>query len=205
MRKYSSLWLVLALVSSLALTACGSDKSDEDAKADKEKMSAKEEHLAEINSGPKIASVQPICPQVGIVRGLDVVRDYGNETAAPDQLVAAAKLLKTEGDCEYKDDGVDIAFKADMALKRGPRLGGNRVSFPIFVAVLNPAGDVLNKNQITVEVSFSGDEGYANHAEALHVFIPLAKTQQQSGPSYKVLTGFQLSPAQADQAKAALK
>lgn len=195
----------LVLVVSFALTACG---SDDDAKPDADKQETSkadkdEQKLAALKE-PKIKAPEPICPQVAVVRGLDLVKDYGNESPAPDQLVSAGKMTKIEGDCAYTDEGVDVKFTANMAMKRGPRLGGSHVSFPIFVAVLDPAGTVLNKNQMTVEVSFSSDETVTFHAEPLHVFIPLTKAQKTLGPNYKVLAGFQLSPAQADRAKAAL-
>jgi len=90
-----------------------------------------------------------------------------------------------------------------MAAMRGPRLGGLRTSFPIFVAVLDPEGNVLNKNQISSEIKFSSDAKTTNHEEALHVFIPLVKAKQATGPYYRVLGGFQLTPSQAEEAKAA--
>ncbi len=193
--------LCLFFASILMLSACGTDDA---AKKDDAKTETKEDKIQPIKTA-KVLDVSPICPQVAIVRGLDVVRDYGNEMPDPAQLVAAGKMLKIDGDCEYRDNGIDIAFNIDMAAKRGPRLGGNHVSFPIFVAVADPSGNVLNKDQMTSDVKFSGDETVANHAEALHVFIPLAKAEKMNGPSYKVLSGFQLTPAQAEQAKAALK
>lgn len=202
MRDHTPHWLALVfLISSLALASCGSDDSD---KPDVSKAEKDEQKIAELKK-PKVKAPTPICPQTAVVQGLDLLRDYGNENPAPEQLVAAAKLLGITGTCEYKEDGVDVTFNANMAMKRGPRLGGTHASFPIFVAVLNPAGDVLNKDQITVEVTLPSNEATANHAEALHVFIPLAKDQQQLGPNYKILTGFQLTPAQAEQAKAKLK
>lgn len=183
------------LAASLLLSACGSDDADKKtAKVEDEKAA---EHKAE-----KIHTVSPICPQVAIVRGLDVVRDYGHENPDTSQLVAAAKLRDVKGDCEYRDDGIDVAFRLSMAAKRGPRLGGMQASFPIFVAVVDPSGEVLNKNQMTAEVKFSSDEATAMHEESLHVFIPLPKAQHSTGPFYKILSGFQLSPEQAQQAKA---
>lgn len=198
MRTHKSLWLALmVMASSLVLASCG---SSDDAKPDAEK----EQH-AEEKVKSKIKAPTPICPQVAVVRGLDLARDYGNEIPADNQLVAAAKMLKIEGDCEYNDKGIDVTFKVDMAAKRGPRLGGNHVSFPIFVAVLDPADTVLNKNQMTVDINLPSDAKEDTHAEALHVFIPLAKDSQTSGPQYKVLAGFQLTPEQAEAAKASLK
>jgi hypothetical protein len=177
---------LLLLASALSLSACGSDdnaKHGDDAKADEK---AAEHKKAEA------AKAAPICPQVAIVRGLDVLRDYGDEKPDPQQLTSAAKLLGIEGDCEYRKDGIDVAFHLNMAAARGPRLGGLHASFPFFVAVVDPDGQVLNKNQMTADVNFSSDEKIANHNEAVHVFIPLAKSKKAAGPYYRVLAGFQL-------------
>jgi hypothetical protein len=199
------------LLASLLLSACGSDdETKPDTEKSEEKKTEEKKSDEHKNYKNKIATADPICPQVAVVRGLDIVRDYGNENPDPGQLVAAAKLLGVVGDCEYTDAdsdngaGIDVAFHINMAAKRGPRLGGLHTSFPIFVAVLDPSGEVLNKNQMTINVNFSSEDPLANHAEAMHVFIPLAKDKKNTGPYYRVLAGFQLTTAQADQAKAAL-
>jgi hypothetical protein len=197
----SRLLLTLCALLALSLAACG---SDDDAKKDTAKAEEKAEAKENKTYKNKIADAEPICPQVAVVRGLDVVQDYGNENPDPAQLVSAAKLLGVDGDCEYTDDGIDVAFHLNMVAKRGPRLGGLHTNFPFFVAVLNPDGDILNKNQMTVEFSFSSEESTANRAEDLHVFIPLPKDKKMTGPYYRVLAGFQLSPAQADEVKAAI-
>jgi hypothetical protein len=199
MRRHYSLCLLLVVVTmSLMLSACGSN--------DEKKTDLKRAEEKSAEAKPRTSQAPtPICPQVAVVRGLDIVRDYGAETPDPSQLIAAAKLLGTDGECEYVDQGIDVTFHANMAAKRGPRLGGSHISFPIFVAVLDPDDNVLNKSLMTAEVNFNSDGGTVNHAEALHVFIPLPKDKQSQGPHYKVLTGFQLTQAQAEEAKSALK
>lgn len=199
MNKRYLLWSFLALLAALPLlAACG---SDDETKPDTTKA---EEPKPAIKTAT-IKAPTPICPQVGVVRGLDVVRDYAGENPDPSQLVAAAKLLGTDGDCEYTDEGVDITFNANMAARRGQRLGGRHASFPMFVAVLDPTDTILNKNQMTADIDFSSDDAEVNHVETMHVFIPLARDRQPLGPQYRVLAGFQLTLAQAEEAKAALK
>lgn len=198
MRRLLSLFLLALLaLGTLGLTACGSDDKD---KPDAQKA---EEHADEAPRGKsKIHDVSPICPQVAVVRGLDLLRDYGRETGGDDQLVAAARLLKVEGTCEYTDAGVDVLYSLNMAAKRGPRLGGAHYSLPLFVAIMDPSGQVVDKNQMAVDLTFSSDDKVINHAEAMHVFIPMNKMERNNGPSYRILTGFQLSPEQATEAKA---
>jgi hypothetical protein len=197
MRRRNPLWAVFfLLLSSLPLVSCGSDD------AAKSEAAQTEEKAAEHKEAKFASVVTPICPQVAIVRGLDVVRDYSDDSPTPPNLVSAAKLLNISGDCEYRDEGIDVAFEANIIAERGPRLGGLRTGFPFFVAVVDPAGNVLNKNQMTAEINFSSGDPLANHAERLHVFIPLPKDKHSAGPYYKVLSGFQLTPEQAKQAAA---
>ena len=186
--------LLLLGVMSLLLAACGSDDPE------KEKQIAEEK--AEKAAKAKIVKVDPICPQVAIVRDLETFRDYAGEKPDPALLVAAAKLTSIDGSCEYQDKGIDVSFHANIVAKHGPKLGGHHISLPMFVAVVDPADKVLNKNLMTVNVSFASDESTANTAEALHVFIPLEKEKHISGPHYRVLAGFQLTKEQLDQVKA---
>ena len=171
----------------LAIAACSSD-------SDKKKDADKTEE-------PKKAEAPtPICPQVAIVRALETLRDYGHEKPDPKELVAAARMLNVQGNCAYLPNGIDIKFKLNMQAFRGPRLGGLHTGFPFFVAVVDPDGAVLNKNQLTVDFGFSSEDPLANDEENLHVFIPLAKAAQSAGPNYQVLTGFQLTEEQLDDA-----
>ena len=189
---------LLAFALALPLVSCGS--SDDSAKPDAEKSKESEKDKP---PQAKMAKVDPICPQVAVVRSLETFRDFGHETPAANQLVSAAKLTGIEGDCSYTDEGIDVAFNVNIVAKRGPRLGGRHVTYPYFVAVVDPDGKILNKNQMAAEINFASDEQTANDAEALHVFIPLTKKKRSNGPYYRVLAGFQLSPEQEAQAKAA--
>ena len=192
MRTRHPLWIVgLILLASLSLAACG---SDEDAKKDDAKA---DEKAAEHKAEKKIPAPTPICPQVAIVRGLDVARNANNDSRDSAELIAGAKLLGVDGDCEYLDEGgIDVAFNLNLIAKRGPKLDGQHASFPLFVAVLDPQGEILNKNIFNADIKFSSDDQFINHAEALHVFIPLPKDKYSMGPYYRVLGGFQLTAAQ---------
>ena len=192
MRTRHPLWVVgLLFLVSLSLAACG---SDEDAKKDDAKA---DEKAAEHKAEKKIPSPTPICPQVAIVRGLDVIRNANNDSSDSSELIAGAKLLSVDGDCEYLDEGgIDVAFNLNLIAKRGPKLEGRHANFPLFVAVLDPQGNILNKNIFNADIKFSSDDEYINHSESLHVYIPLPKDKHTLGPYYRVLGGFQLSAAQ---------
>ena len=181
--------LILAVLGS-----CASKKEEEDQEAKDE--ATKEEKTTEAKAATDTYKPHLICPQVAIIHELEMVKDYGVEKPTAEQLVAAARMKSIEGTCSYHDDGIDIEFTLNLAAAKGPRLGGNQVDFPYFVAVVGPDQTILNKNQMSVEFKFKGDEKIATHEEPLHVFIPLPKDKNAAGPNYRVLAGFQLTEAQ---------
>ncbi|MDX2028894.1 MAG: hypothetical protein SFW62_09715 [Alphaproteobacteria bacterium] len=187
MKKFPYL-LVLILLT--ALSACASSDKEKDKDAEKE-----EEKKEEVVEEKKKL---PICPQVAIIRELATVRDYGDEKPDLEQLVSVSRMESIEGDCEYKDEGIDIAFGLGMIAGKGPRLGGDHASFSYFIAVVDPEQNILNKDRMSVEFRFTDDKKIAERMERLHVFIPLGKDKHETGPNYQVLLGFQLTQAQLD-------
>jgi hypothetical protein len=176
MKKFGTLLLLMALA------ACGG--------GDKPKVA--EEEL--LTPEPEIRTDNLICPQVAILRQADEVFDYGGEKPDALQFVAKAHLKKIEGDCAYRKDsnpsGIDISFKLQASAIKGSRLGGNQVSFPYFIAVVDPKDAILNRQVVTAQFNFSGDNKLAELVEPLHVFIPMSAKELITGPSYRVLVGF---------------
>jgi hypothetical protein len=186
------------MVMMLGLSACSSTPK----KTDEEKTAEKE---AEKKAAEEAKRPLPICPQVAIIRDLESFEDYGTEKPDPSQLVAKAKMVSIEGDCEYKksdkdenkQEGVDITFSLNFVAERGPRLGGLHTSFPYFIAVLDPDQNILNKEKMTMDFGFSSSSKVAEDNAPLHVFLPLPKDKRILGPNYQVLVGFQLNEDQA--------
>jgi hypothetical protein len=94
------------------------------------------------------------------------------------------------GDCSYHKDGIDIAFTLHMASRKGPRLGGDQVSFPYFIVIVDPAENILSRQVMTAHFKFSGLDKVSVDEEPLHVFIPLSQTAMLAGPDYRVFVGF---------------
>ncbi|MDD4615718.1 MAG: hypothetical protein PHW76_01170 [Alphaproteobacteria bacterium] len=135
-----------------------------------------------------------ICPQVAILREAEIFSDYGGEVEDSSRLVAQARLQRIEGDCAYRTDkddptGIDISFRLKASAIKGPRLGGDRASFPYFIAVIDPSGKVLSRQVVTAQFYFSGNEP-SEIEEPLHVFIPVPVGEMNAGPDHRVLVGF---------------
>ncbi|MDR3450014.1 MAG: hypothetical protein P4M15_09780 [Alphaproteobacteria bacterium] len=169
MKKIALLFVVLAFA------ACSSD-GDKKPDVAKEDAPAKKQELKTGNL---------ICPQVAILTEGQQVMDFGGEKPDPAQLVSIGRMKNVEGDCGYRADGIDIKFTLHMMAKRGPRLGGDSIDLPYFIATVDPAEHVLSRQVMTAHFKFSDDA--ADDDENLHVFIPLAKQEQLAGPDNRVL------------------
>ena len=176
MNKYVLLFVLFALAS------CGGGD-------DKPKVAEEE-----ITPEPEIRTDNLICPQVAILRQADEEIDYGGEKPEASQLVAKAHLKNIEGDCAYRKDsdpsGIDITFKLHASAIKGPRLGGDQVSFPYFIAIVDPTDAILNRQVVTAQFKFSGDDKVTELIEPMHVFIPITAKELITGPSYRVIIGF---------------
>ncbi|MGE4352177.1 MAG: hypothetical protein AB7E52_08320 [Bdellovibrionales bacterium] len=169
MKKFS--WPLLVLT--IALTACAGD-------------------------GDKDANVPPPpprkCPQVAILRELETIRDYGAEAPDPSALVATGHMGHVEGQCEYGDDGLEISYDLALQAQKGPRLGGDSVSFPFFVSVIRPDNSILSKELMTASFTFKEGLPLAEQVQPLRVFLPLEEDEDAS--DFRILMGFQLTEAQ---------
>lgn len=134
------------------------------------------------------------CPQVVSVHELDEMADHGREAMVPDTLVATALMKLIEGQCEYDDDGAEVSFNLHMEAKKGPRLGGQTVSFPYFVSLVSPSSEVISKEIMSQEFEFEDEQLQVTKIEPLRVFIPLL--EDEDAANYRVLLGFQLTPEQ---------
>lgn len=138
-----------------------------------------------------------LCPQVAILRPLERMEDYGSDWPDPSTLVSIATMQKIEGQCRYEDTGVEVGFELSMMAERGPRLGGEKVSFPYAISLIDTDDNVRAKEIMTAEFTFADGAKQALLSQPLRVFVPLNKDEDASG--FRVLTGFQLTEEQLKQ------
>ncbi|NBC34458.1 MAG: hypothetical protein GVY13_17420 [Alphaproteobacteria bacterium] len=101
-----------------------------------------------------------------------------------------------DGGCEYFDGYVQVAMRLSLAAEQGPAATGDTAGFDYFIAIADPEGRVLSKEVFDTEVRFppGGDQG--GTVETLDYRIPLE--EPAAGRFYRVLVGFQLTPAQLE-------
>lgn len=137
---------------------------------------------------------QQSCPAVGILRDLQQYADFGRaEKPSRAEFVAAARLDGVQADCRTEEKGTVVNVDVAMRAFRGPRLGGDRVEFPYFIAVLDRDGRILAKQNLSVAFSLTEQDKMVEKTELVRVTLPAGGTKHEAG---RVLVGFQLSPEQ---------
>ena len=135
------------------------------------------------------------CPQTVVVRELDRMSDYGTETPEPQNLLAHAEITGLGNKkCTFDEDGVNLHFDLAMKAERGPRLQGDSINFPFFVAIVRPDHTILTKKRLAAAFTFHGQGASAEPTENLHILLPSPANTEGT----QILIGFQLSHDQLD-------
>jgi hypothetical protein len=151
--------------------------------------------LASCSSGP---SRVEICPIVSFVDGLDKVTVFGADGGADlANVLYAAEVTQLAATCRFNRDGATISAEFLLIADRG--LGDReRIARPdYFVAVTNPAGNIMAKEVFQAEIPFTDNRRRVGRKEEIEPFLPY---QGHNGDftGYRVLIGFQLSAEQVE-------
>jgi hypothetical protein len=146
------------------------------------------------SSSSEETAAEATCPQVAIVRDLARYVDDGRaDNPAPKDVVMQAALRSFEGSCDYQNDSVEVDFTLNIAAQRGPSLGGDRVSVPYFVAVLDGADEIQSKQVLSADFRLS-DAEIVEKEEPFVISIPRSAGKDLS--RYRIWVGFQLTERQ---------
>lgn len=152
------------------------------------------------------------CPAVEVVEDLASVNEFTNEKQPlPENIISSANIKRVQSTCSYGMKSVTVDMKLEIDSKLGPQEKTLQsktpfFSYPYFVAVLAPNGQILAKEVFAASMTYEEGAGMHNYVEELRQIIPTRSRYE--GSKFKVLIGFQLSDEQLDfnrQALAALK
>jgi len=170
---------------------------------------------AEQEAAPETRSVSPenrtpVAGAPGECPGVEVLPDTKSITYFDDPegkpsgaLVARASLVDIKGGCDYTADGliVDIDMIMQGRITDKGRYEGRDdleafMTFPYFVAIMDPNGKMIDKKIMATAMRFKPQIDDLDHAEKITQTIPL--TNIADGPKYTITVGFQLNRAQLD-------
>jgi len=133
------------------------------------------------------------CPKVTIpseTREVTRFRSGGGHDMT--DVESRAAVLSYDGGCAYDSKGVNVNLKLTLAAERGPAARDSQGAYQYFVAITDPAGQILAKRQFDTTIDFSPNVGKGGSVEQLEQQIPLAEGASAAG--YGIVVGFQLAP-----------
>jgi hypothetical protein len=148
--------------------------------------------------GPARNEFAPACPVAALVPALsDLTRFNGTGRDLTD-LVLQARIVQVNGKCGAGSDSNTLAASVSISItiQRGPGMNGREADIPVFVAVAL-ADDVLDKQMLPVHVVFPPNvDRVTLTSQPIDLAFPVDKSV--SGPSYRVIAGFQLTPDEVE-------
>lgn len=142
------------------------------------------------------------CPQVEIVNDLSSFSDFANEDKPQtNNLVSRVDLHSAESTCKLSSNTATVDLKLIFKGTLGPKAKRKAsdkpfFSYPFFVAVTTPSGKIMAKEIFAASMTYNGNEKTHTYYENLRQIIPVLN--KDVARQYKILVGFQLSPAQLD-------
>ncbi|MGQ9365898.1 hypothetical protein [Azospirillum sp. A39] len=135
------------------------------------------------------------CPQVSIVRDLQVATQFRGNGRDMTDIASRAVLADYSGNCEYDSNGVTVNVTVALVAERGPAMTGETATYPYFVAVLPPGqAEPREKAIYDAAMAFKAGTPRAAVSEEVAVAIPVGK--DANAKDWTVLLGFQLTPEQ---------
>lgn len=142
------------------------------------------------------ASEQPPdpCPPAGLVNGLARISAFAPEQSEdPDHRLYSAYLAGLNATCEHGRRGVSMTVEFLVLAERGPANTEGIARPHFFVAVTGPQGRIVAKETFELALPFEGSKRRVVQHEKIEPYLP---GRQVRASDYRVLVGFQLSPAQ---------
>jgi hypothetical protein len=142
-------------------------------------------------------SEPPACPVPGLVSGVESA-NYGRNgeiTDDPQEIVYRATILGFSGGCDYRRNGVLVRLQLDLSAVPGPAYDRRPMTFPYFVAVLDPAGNPVDKQVFQVTPPLPVGREAVGARDTIEQSI--AGVTEATGPSWRIVIGIDMPSAAA--------
>lgn len=139
---------------------------------------------------------KPECPDVTIVGELSVLHQFKNpEAPAEKDRISSIKMADYDMFCEESDVGLTVTIRVDMEGRIGPKariFENDRPSFsyPYFLAVITPDGEILSKDIYAHTVTYGRTNEEAMTTEVIERI--LSNKTKNAPEDHSILIGFQL-------------
>jgi hypothetical protein len=134
----------------------------------------------------------PLCPNVGVIAGLESVERQASDGSG--RVAYHAAMENVDGACRADGNDLLVDITVDLVVQPGPGLGGTLVELPYFVAVSAPNGDVLDRQDYVGKINVPRGTRSAGVTET---FTQRFVGRRDGASGYQVLFGFDLPQGEA--------
>jgi len=153
-------------------------------------------------AGPKRSEklLESPCPKVELVNDLSSLNDFTNDKKQTSvNLIARVDMHSAQSTCKVSNNSVTVDLKLTFKGKLGPKGRHKKsdkpfFSYPFFVAVTSPSGKIMAKEIFSASMAYNAGQNTRTYQENLRQIIPVLN--KDVAKHYRILAGFQLSPAQ---------
>lgn len=139
------------------------------------------------------APTPPPCPRPAILDGAQTLERRTGP--GPAELAWRATMTGFSGGCRYDGDGVALQLAIDLAIVPGPGgRGGAPVEVPWFVAVVDPAGTVIDKQTFTLRQE--GPLGPGPRLVGERIEQRIQGVTEADGAGWRIYLGLEVDPAE---------
>jgi hypothetical protein len=139
---------------------------------------------------------EPACPSSAILSDASKVTRFQGAGRDLTDVVNQGEILEIGVSCKYEKNAVVLTLQVAVAGQRGPADRTRKADFEYFVAILDPAGNIVTKEPFRVNFDFPPNRERLAIVDELEPRIPLKDLAQ--GPGYGVRVGFQLTQDELD-------
>jgi hypothetical protein len=155
--------------------------------------------------GPGRNEFAPVCPNVRLIPALADLTRYAGPGPGHDvtDLIVQGRVISVHGSCTAGDDKSVLPAKVQIAIsvQRGPAMRGREADLPVFLAVTE--GDTVRDKQVfPVHVVFPPNVDRLTMSSP-DIDMGLPVTPSVTGASYGIIAGFQLTPEELANNRAA--
>lgn len=141
------------------------------------------------------------CPMPAIVDGAQSA-SYANtglipEVEDPSRVVYRATVLGFGGGCGHSGDDTVVRLILDLSAVAGPAYDGRPITFPYFVAVANPSGQIVDKQTFTASLPAPRSREAVGVQDMIEQ--KLQGVDRGAAPSWKIYVGLDMPRAAAEQ------
>lgn len=136
------------------------------------------------------------CPAIGFLNDVDSMTAFRDGTGTDlSDVLWEAEFGNITAECDFGRKGVEIPTFFEIVATRGPADTDRVANVAYFVAITDPAGEIVAKEVYEAPIPFADNRRRVGRREQIEPFIPFPEPRTDIG-AFKVFIGFQLTEAQ---------